>query len=211
MDPKETRQKAIRDTKKCLILDAARSVFSEQGFHNTNIEHIAHEAGFSKPSLYNYYRDKEDIFLHLALREIDRLLEKIDANRNESNTVLENIEGMVRAVFDTFGEHFYFLLTISHFPLVTLCHEEKGQQLYFEFTTRMQLLLQKFTQVISEGRTRGEIASEADDTNIARYITGMIKSVFVHWRFAEKKGDAEKEIASIMAFIAKGVSANEES
>jgi AcrR family transcriptional regulator len=209
MDPKESRQQAIREAKKGLILDAARRVFSERGFHHTGIEEIAREAGFSKPSLYNYYKDKEDIFLHLALREIDTLLQKMAQRRDDTVHVRNSIEGLIRAVFETFGDHFYFMLTMSHFPMATLCHHDSAAQLHKEFTSRLNQLLHAFTAVIANGREKGEIATEVSDENCARYISGMIKSVFVHWRFQEHMGDPEKEIASIMAFISRGVIARD--
>ncbi|MBD3346504.1 MAG: TetR family transcriptional regulator [Chitinivibrionales bacterium] len=205
MDPKVNRRQTILDAKKGLILDAARRVFAERGYHETSIEHIAREAGFSKPSLYNYYKDKEDIFLQLSLREIDILLSKMNANCDDSFSSMKNLEGMIRAVFDTFGEHFYFMLTLSHFPLVVLAHHENSQELHRQFASRLMRIVGKLTSVIARGREKGEINTTVNDENCARYITGMIKSVFVHWRMNEKMGDAEQEIAHIMTFISQGV------
>ena len=73
MNTRKNRQQVIRETKENLILDAALRVFSGRGFHGVRLEDIADEAGFSKASLYNYYKDKEAIFLSLALREHKRI------------------------------------------------------------------------------------------------------------------------------------------
>ena len=76
-DAKSKRETAIREAKNNLILDAALKIFSETGFHDSRLEDIAAAAGFSKASLYNYYEDKETIFLSLAIREYSAVVGKL--------------------------------------------------------------------------------------------------------------------------------------
>ena len=80
MDAKENREQIIRDAKSSLILDAARKVFAEKGFHETRLDDIAAQDGFSKAALYNYYSDKESLFLSLANRDFDHLFDAIKNN-----------------------------------------------------------------------------------------------------------------------------------
>lgn len=47
------------------ILDAARTVFGERGFHGASMDDIAADAGLSKGALYYRYAAKEDLFLAL--------------------------------------------------------------------------------------------------------------------------------------------------
>lgn len=53
------------------ILDAATRVFAEKGFHRAKIKEIAREAGVAGGTIYNYFRNKED----LAFALLDRLNE----------------------------------------------------------------------------------------------------------------------------------------
>ncbi len=50
------------DAKRRNILDAATTQFSQYGFRKTSMEDIAGEAGISRPSLYSYFENKEDVF-----------------------------------------------------------------------------------------------------------------------------------------------------
>ena len=43
------------------ILDAALTLFAENGFDGTSVEQIATEVGIKAPSLYKHYKGKEDI------------------------------------------------------------------------------------------------------------------------------------------------------
>lgn len=47
------------------LLEAARVVFLEQGFHATTVDQIAEEAGFSKGAVYSSFESKADMFLAL--------------------------------------------------------------------------------------------------------------------------------------------------
>jgi AcrR family transcriptional regulator len=47
------------------ILDAAQTVFSEQGFEKTQLEEVAARAGYTRGAIYAHYSSKEDLFLAL--------------------------------------------------------------------------------------------------------------------------------------------------
>ncbi|MBD3321613.1 MAG: TetR family transcriptional regulator [Chitinivibrionales bacterium] len=205
MDPKLTRQQAIREAKQNLILDAARELFSCKGYHETGLEDIAARAGFSKAALYSYFADKEDIFLHLALRELDTLQSKMCQCQNENQPPFVNLECMIKAVFETFGEHFSLLLQLSNFSIAAIHTQSKRQQMHKHYALRLRGMLHEFTGAFAACRKLGKIHTSVSDENCARYLSGMIKSVFLKWRLEEKVGDVEKEIDSIMHFITSGV------
>jgi AcrR family transcriptional regulator len=54
------------------LLDAAVEVFSKRGFHAAAVEDIAEAAGFSKGAVYSNFASKEDLFLALFDRRIER-------------------------------------------------------------------------------------------------------------------------------------------
>lgn len=51
------------------ILDAAEKVFISRGYHKATVEQIAQEADFSVGSLYNFFKNKEELYI--------KVLEKI--------------------------------------------------------------------------------------------------------------------------------------
>ncbi len=44
------------------LLDTARAVFAERGFHSTSMNDIADAAGVTKPVLYQHFSSKRDLF-----------------------------------------------------------------------------------------------------------------------------------------------------
>lgn len=50
------------EAKRMAILSAAKAEFSQRGFHETTLEHIAKRMGSSKATIYNYFPTKEELF-----------------------------------------------------------------------------------------------------------------------------------------------------
>ncbi len=71
------------DTKK-KILDVALTLFSEKGYGNVYVGHIAEGVGIKAPSLYKHYKSKQDIF--------DAILKEM-RNRYDQEVSYLNITG----------------------------------------------------------------------------------------------------------------------
>jgi TetR/AcrR family transcriptional repressor of mexJK operon len=56
------------------ILDAALKVFSANGYSGASMDQVAVEAGLSKPTLYQYFDSKEQLFASMMLQKRDDML-----------------------------------------------------------------------------------------------------------------------------------------
>jgi AcrR family transcriptional regulator len=64
------------------ILDAARILFIQQGYHGLAMRQISESVGVSKAALYYHFKDKEELFLailNLYLNEIEGILDEIQS------------------------------------------------------------------------------------------------------------------------------------
>jgi AcrR family transcriptional regulator len=48
------------------VLDSARRVFAQRGYHGTSIDAVAKNAGVSRASVYTYFRSKRDLLIVLG-------------------------------------------------------------------------------------------------------------------------------------------------
>jgi AcrR family transcriptional regulator len=55
------------------IIDASRRLFIRQGYAQTTIRQISEETGLTTGSLYNFFRNKEGIFLRVVTDYLDRV------------------------------------------------------------------------------------------------------------------------------------------
>ena len=59
------------------IMDACETLYRTKGFREVTIKDISEKTSFSRPSIYNYFETKEEIFLSLLTREYDRWTERL--------------------------------------------------------------------------------------------------------------------------------------
>lgn len=73
MEARQLRQQAMSDTRRALVLDAARAVFEEHGLEGASMREIARRAGYTPGALYSYFDSKEAIYGALLGESLDRL------------------------------------------------------------------------------------------------------------------------------------------
>jgi TetR/AcrR family transcriptional regulator len=64
------------------ILNAARILFIQQGYHGLSMRQISESVGVSKAALYYHFKDKEELFLavlNLYLNEIEGVIDEIQS------------------------------------------------------------------------------------------------------------------------------------
>ncbi len=209
VDPKVTRKKTVQEAKTNLILDAALKVFSQQGFHDTRLEDIAAAAGFSKASLYNYYEDKEAIFLSLAIREYQRLIDTWKQIVTAEDSFDVRLRKILESTFNLFGEHFAILLTISNFRTANILALERLNAQHGERTEIFKNLYEEISNIficlIQAGKKNGEITTRIEDNVLSQYIRALIRGVCMEWKVAGKIGDIELVIDRLIRFILHGM------
>lgn len=69
----------LRDEKQEAVLRAAIRQFTEHGFAGAKIADIARDAGIAKGSMYQYFADKEELFVYCAQWGLSIFMQKLDA------------------------------------------------------------------------------------------------------------------------------------
>lgn len=68
-----TRQQAVADVRRALVLDAARSAFFELGLEGASLREIAKRAGYTPGAIYSYFDSKEQVYGALLGESLERL------------------------------------------------------------------------------------------------------------------------------------------
>ena len=72
----------LRDEKQEAILRAAIREFAKNGFARAKTSDIAHNAGISKGSVFQYFENKEELFIHCAKWGLEVFMKKLDDQMN---------------------------------------------------------------------------------------------------------------------------------
>ena len=79
MQARLQRQQAMNDSRRSLVLDAARSVFERLGIEGASIREIARQAGYTPGAIYSYFESKEAIYGALLDESLERLNSAVNA------------------------------------------------------------------------------------------------------------------------------------
>ncbi len=97
---KRARSSEQIENRKQEIMECALAIFEEQGYHEVNFSNIAKRTKFTRPTIYTYFKTKEEILLCLILhyaKFATSLLEKeLDKN---NNLTLDEISEIFAEIF----------------------------------------------------------------------------------------------------------------
>lgn len=97
------------------ILKVAERLFFEQGYAQTTIEQIVRELGVTKPVVYYYFRDKQEIFETLAWRPAVDCFTAMDFAPDDARPAHVKLEtGLTRLIE----------ATVQHYPAAFLVYRE---------------------------------------------------------------------------------------
>lgn len=99
MEAKQQRQQAMNDSRRALMLDAARAVFERLGIEGASIREIAKQAGYTPGAIYSYFENKEAIYGALLAESLERLNAVVDAAGSAASSPADLLEAKASAWF----------------------------------------------------------------------------------------------------------------
>jgi AcrR family transcriptional regulator len=98
---KEREREARRDT----ILAAASRVFLRKGYYEATLDEIASEAEMAKGTIYNYYKDKQDLFISLAKHGYEHFEEIMSEAKVQHTNLADFLHYLIRKTLEGVSEH----------------------------------------------------------------------------------------------------------
>jgi len=112
------RRERERRQRRRSILQAAREMFFENGFHHATVESVAERAEVSKGTVYLYFASKESLLAHLLLEGLENLVSELDRAYADTMDLPadEQLSALARAYLTFFSQapqYFPFLMAMD--------------------------------------------------------------------------------------------------
>lgn len=127
---KKEKTEARRDE----ILDALDALYKKSQYCNVTVKDIAAYTSFSRPSIYNYFRTIQEIFLGLLTRECNRCVDDLQAIIDDHDQL--DADGLASALAHVFDNH-QTMLRIQSNNLNEI-EEQSRLECLVEFKTAME-------------------------------------------------------------------------
>jgi len=158
------------------ILDAAKTIFSEAGFHGTSISNIAKKANIGDGTVYLYFKNKEDILIQLFdLNIYHTFCPQAEERIKQFNDPRIMLYELIRFHFEFF-ENDYALARVVQVELrqptkATRSIVRKGTKRYF------QLL----RHIVTSGQEQGYFRTDVAVSSLQVLIFGTLDEFVTAW------------------------------
>ena len=115
--------------KKEKIIESGFELICEKGYYNTNTAEIAKNAGVSTGIIYQYFKDKHDIFIEALKKFADNIFYPM-LDIPLKNFDKKNLNDIVRKMIDNFIQN-HKLSQSAHEEIMAMAHSDKDVAFYF--------------------------------------------------------------------------------
>ena len=142
------------------IINACEQLYQTMSFKDITIKEIGNVTSFSRPTIYNYFETKEEIFLALFEREYDRWNADLEAilRNNEKLSGEQIAEEIARSLQNR--EQLLKLLSMNNFDMEANSRKElltSFKKSYGKSMKNVRKILEKFRPGMDEGEIRNFI------------------------------------------------------
>ena len=151
------------------IMDAALTLFAENGYDGTSVEQIANIVGIKAPSLYKHYKGKEDI-LNALIDSAEERYEVMFGSEKNFGKVPESLEEIIKVTMERIS--FTMRDPIIRKTRMLLVQEQFRNERISEATTRHQLDgIQRMFAKIIKGMMDEGLVKKDDPALLAAELT----------------------------------------
>ncbi|HOF39996.1 MAG TPA: TetR/AcrR family transcriptional regulator [Candidatus Hydrogenedentes bacterium] len=135
------------------LLEGALSIFSKKGYEGASVREIIEEAGVTRPVLYYYFKNKEDLFRRLVRNCLAEMIADADAALDQGETCQSCLEMLICKAFERAERNLDEVRLLVH-VIFTPPGQAPGildEPLLDEWFTRL-------VKVMDDGLLRGELS-----------------------------------------------------
>ena len=158
------------------ILDAADKLFCKNGVEKTTMEQLATEAGYSKPTLYGYFKDKDEVYFALVLEFMEKIVVKVDKAIEEKNNFNNTFTKICQDTFRLATRYqLYFEGLIGTINVNIKAADTP--QIYKDIYRLGEVLNEKLLNILGQGIDEGIINATLDKSAILLFVWSSVAGI----------------------------------
>jgi AcrR family transcriptional regulator len=190
------RRREDRDSKRDAVIQTAARAFNERGFHNTSLDDIAAALGVTKPTVYYYVPNKEQLLFEcfqaglVPIREALRRAEAMQGSGRER--LREVVRDYALAVASEYG-----------WCMVRAEHQDLGPELSHKVRELKSGIDQGIRRLLLQGLDDGSIA--VDDPKLVAFAMAGALNWIAHWYRPSDSHSAEAVADAFVKLLEHGL------
>lgn len=188
-----------KNLKRQLIIEAAIEVFSKNNFQNSTIAQIAQKADVAEGTIYQYFKNKEDLFFSIPVEKTKEFCRELELH-------LQGISGAIPKIRKFIWYYLYFFKTNPDYGR-TLMLEMRVNKSFAKTKAydSFKNLTGRILQILQEGQEEGVIRKDVDIYILRHSILGILEHIVTRWLLKEETYDVLEHYSEVCEVVLQGI------
>jgi TetR/AcrR family fatty acid metabolism transcriptional regulator len=188
-----------KKVKRQLIIDGAIQVFSRKGFQDSTIYEIAQKANVAEGTIYQYFRNKEDLFFSIPIDKTKQFYGELELH-------LQGIDGAINKIRKFVWYYLYHLKENPDYARALLLEMRVNRNFaQGKAFKSFRPLTRKLLRIIEEGQEEGVLRRDVNMYLIRHLILGMLEHVVTRWLLRGENYDLLPQHREVSDLILQGI------
>ncbi len=185
--------------KRQTIIQAAIEVFGKKSFRDSNISAIAQRAGVAEGTIYQYFKNKEDLFFSIPIEKTREFCSELELH-------LQGLTGPFNKIRKFIWYYLYFFKTNPEYGRILMLEMRVSRSFV---KTKTYSFLRNSTsnilEIIKQGQEEGVIRMDANPYVIRQLTLGILEHVVTRWLLKGEKYDLMDSYEDISKLVIDGI------
>lgn len=181
------------------ILDASIKVFAQKGYNNTTMNDVANSAKVGIGTLYNYFKNKDDLLTSCMDKTIEDEIKQVREISEQQTDLMDKLHTFFLQHASLIKDKPY----IARFLVVELRQSEAFYKRNPSYNP-LRYYISYVTEIFEEARRSGRIKDVNIDA-LAYMLVGAMDMVMTQWLIGQETFDTEAVINHIRTILAEGI------
>lgn len=179
------REALVEEGRELRILAAAEEEFAGKGFSDARIAEVAQKAQVAEGTIYEYFKNKEDLLMSIARRRIQEQLASLP-ELYEIRTPRRKLRRLIRHHFSLLVANRNFLkIFVMHIMLNLRFYQSKA---YEDF----RMYLRFIEDMVEEGKRLGAFREDVNPRVFRNMLLGACLHLAIRWVILERQVNDDK-------------------
>lgn len=205
---KTQRKERQRKNRRDHIIRTAEQYFAENSYEDSKIDQIAHEAGYTKATIYNYFESKDDLFAAVLSKSYEKMHETLNDHltRPEANSPLETMGRGYLYFVNRYPSHAKFTdsgrcVSINRHIIMKELNGVPLTESETEFRANEEKLGNLVADALHQMVKANTVTEERERHGIVKALSGLNTSVREMVRKGKTVGQSDEEILGSLSVL----------
>jgi TetR/AcrR family fatty acid metabolism transcriptional regulator len=191
--------------KRQTIIQAAIGVFGKNSFRDSNISEIAQRSNVAEGTIYQYFKNKEDLFFSIPVEKTKEFCRELDLH-------LEGISGAFNKIKKFIWYYLYFFRMNPEYGRILLLEMRVSKSFVRTKTyNSFRKSTSRILEIIREGQEEGLVRKDINIYILRQLILGILEHMVTRWLLKGEKYDLMENFNGVSDLVIHGISNSKDS